>query len=578
MIEVRDLTKVFPGVVAVDNITFRVDRGEIVGFLGPNGAGKSTTMRILTCYLPPTTGTVSVDGLDVLKDSMEIRRRVGYLPENNPLYTEMRVEEYLLFRAQLKRVRRGERPRCVGDAMEKCGLLDKRDRIIQQLSKGYRQRVGLADAILHDPEIIILDEPTIGLDPNQVRSVREVIRELGQKRTVLLSTHILSEVERMCGRVLIINAGQLVANGTPAAIVNKFTVTGRARFEVRGAGEGVKESIERLPNVKTVVWMNKGDHQAYLIEPDNQADLRPALFRLAAERGWEVLELGLERVSLEDAFVEATHGFTEADTKTRRASSSRAVKHAEPAKIPDSALGWGPQPQTAAQLLEAWRTQASGGESGGCSSPEEAAASFARALTHQQYEEAYELVAPPAKDLSSPYSRALGAPGTFRNAVEFGRHWMTLGMSRECAVRLESEGVRSIRKGYAVASVCLTLQRTYGSYWRTELGATLGVAAALGLTGLYRNWTLTLWIVAAAVVLGWTLIMFGYAAASRWMFRTRQKLDKLLVEKNGRWYLASGMSSDGTDAQMARACESLPDPGGRMTAPAVTPQETAKER
>jgi ABC-2 type transport system ATP-binding protein len=308
MIDVRDLTKAYPGVLAVDRISFRVEKGEVVGFLGPNGAGKSTTMRILTCFIPPTTGSVSVAGCDVLRDSMNVRRQIGYLPENNPLYTEMRVEEYLLFRAQIKQVSRMDRLRAVGSAIEKCGLAERRTTIIDQLSKGYRQRVGIADAILNEPEIIILDEPTIGLDPNQVRTVRELIRDLGAKRTVILSTHILSEVERSCSRVLIINRGKLVADGTPSSIINKFTITGRVRLDIRGAGKGVKEILELIPNVRRVTWASQTDVQGFVIEPANAADLRAELFRCAAQHAWEVLELGYERVSLEDAFVEVTAG------------------------------------------------------------------------------------------------------------------------------------------------------------------------------------------------------------------------------------------------------------------------------
>jgi ABC-2 type transport system ATP-binding protein len=333
MIEVRDLTKAYPGVLAVDRISFRVEKGEVVGFLGPNGAGKSTSMRIITCFIPPTSGTVSVNGLDVLRDSLKIRRQIGYLPESNPLYTEMRVEEYLLFRAQIKQVPRASRVKAVGSAMEKCGLTERRSTIIEQLSKGYKQRVGMADAILNEPEIIILDEPTIGLDPNQVRTVRDLIRELGAKRTVILSTHILSEVERTCGRVLIVNRGRLVADGTPSSIINKFTLTGRVRLEIRGSGEGVKETLERLPNVRHVTWMNKNEVQGYLVEPDNAADLRGDLFKCASQNGWDLIELGYERVSLEDAFVEVTAG--PGSSAFLKKDSSR-LDHPEPVKIPDT--------------------------------------------------------------------------------------------------------------------------------------------------------------------------------------------------------------------------------------------------
>ncbi|MBI4565314.1 MAG: ATP-binding cassette domain-containing protein [Planctomycetes bacterium] len=308
MIEVRNITKVFPGAVAVRDVSFAVASGEIVGFLGPNGAGKSTLMRILTGYIPPTTGSATVAGFDVLRHSLEVRRRVGYLPENNPLYPEMRVEEYLEFRATLWGVPRKQRAAAVGEAVQKCGLGPVRHRIVGHISKGYRQRLGLADAIVHDPQIIILDEPTIGLDPNQVRQVRDLIRELGRQRTVILSTHILSEVEKMCGRVLIIHGGRLVADGSPSEIVNRLTATGRVRLEIRGTANGVQEQLKQVPGIAHVTERCEGDVHTYLIEAGHGRDVRPELFRRAARSSWEVLELSLERVTLEDAFAELTEG------------------------------------------------------------------------------------------------------------------------------------------------------------------------------------------------------------------------------------------------------------------------------
>src|SRR5271170_161113 len=215
MIEVTNLTKRYAGHTAVNDISFHVARGEIVGLLGPNGAGKSTTMRILSCFLPATSGTVRVGGLDVFSDSEEVRRRIGYMPENNPLHFEMRVREYLKFRARLKGLGWRRSRERVDTVMEQCGLTDVQKRIIGQLSKGYRQRVGLADALVHEPELIILDEPTIGLDPNQIRSVRQLIKDLGRRHTVLLSSHILPEVEMTCNRVLIMRAGRILAADTP---------------------------------------------------------------------------------------------------------------------------------------------------------------------------------------------------------------------------------------------------------------------------------------------------------------------------------------------------------------------------
>ena len=305
MIEVRNLTKTYPGATALDDISFSISKGEIVGFLGPNGAGKSTTMRILTGFIPPTTGSATVAGFDVVRQSLEVRRRVGYLPENNPLYTEMRVEEYLSFRATLRQVPGARRAAAVDSALERCGLGDVRHRIVGHLSKGFRQRIGVADAIVHDPEIVILDEPTIGLDPNQIRHIRKVIRELGKERTVILSTHILSEVEKMCSRVLIINRGKLVSDGTPADILKK-TATGRIRLDMRGGSPEVLEALKRVPGVENVVGASVGTEWSYLIEPRNAATVMPEIIRRASEARWEVLEIGPERLSLEDAFFELT--------------------------------------------------------------------------------------------------------------------------------------------------------------------------------------------------------------------------------------------------------------------------------
>jgi ABC-2 type transport system ATP-binding protein len=302
MIEVSNLTKTYPGVLAVDALSFKVEKGQIVGFLGPNGAGKSTTMRILTCFLAPTSGTAKLAGFDVVDQSMEVRRRVGYLPESNALYTEMRVEEYLLFRARLRDIPRAERSARVGEVLEKVRLADRSRSIIAHLSKGLRQRVGLADAILHRPEIVILDEPTIGLDPTQVREVRELIRGVGESHTVLLSSHILSEVEKVCGRVLILNRGRLVESGTPEEIANRLMKTGRVRLEIRGDGRAIKESLEKVPGVVRILWSAKGDLNQYLVEPKEGLDLRATLMRVCAASNWELYELGYERLSLEEAF------------------------------------------------------------------------------------------------------------------------------------------------------------------------------------------------------------------------------------------------------------------------------------
>jgi ABC-2 type transport system ATP-binding protein len=311
MITVDNLTKIYPGVVAVDHISFTVEPGEIVGFLGPNGAGKTTTMRILTCFIPPTSGRASVAGFDVIRESLQVRRKVGYLPENNPLYAEMRVQEYLNFRAKLKKLPRSERKRNIGDAIQRCGLSEVRKRIIGHLSKGYRQRVGLADAIVHNPEIIILDEPTIGLDPNQVRQVRQLIHELGQKRTVILSTHILSEVEIMCNKVIIIHQGRIVASGTTEEITQQLRyTTRRIHLEVRGDGEAIRGTLENMVDVERVKWVREGRDgvNIFSIETKDKKDIREALFDQAVSNNWSIRELSAERITLEDAFAELTGG------------------------------------------------------------------------------------------------------------------------------------------------------------------------------------------------------------------------------------------------------------------------------
>ena len=242
MIEVRDLTKRYPGRTAVDGISFTVGRGEVVGFLGPNGAGKSTTMRILSSFMPATSGTVRIAGFDVFHQPDEVRRRIGYMPENNPLHIDMRVRDYLKFRARLKGLSLGRSRERVDRVIEQCGLKDVEKRIIGQLSKGYRQRVGLADALVHEPDLIILDEPTIGLDPHQLRSVRALIKELGRQHTVLLSTHILTEVEMTCSRVLILNQGRILAADRVEDLESRFSQDGRVVAEIDATPEAIREA------------------------------------------------------------------------------------------------------------------------------------------------------------------------------------------------------------------------------------------------------------------------------------------------------------------------------------------------
>jgi ABC-2 type transport system ATP-binding protein len=307
MIEVTNLTKRYAGCTAVADISFTVARGEIVGLLGPNGAGKSTTMRILSCFIPATSGTARVAGFDVFRESDEVRRRIGYMPENNPLYPEMRVREYLKFRARLKGLGwRRSRGR-VNTVMEQCGLTDVSRRIIGQLSKGYRQRVGLADALVHEPELIILDEPTIGLDPHQIRAVRRLIKSLAQKHTVLISTHILPEAEMTCNRMLIMYDGKILAAGTPDNLQRFMAGGSQIIAEIAAPAEELRECWSQMPRVEQFdVSPAEGEFQRCALTPREGCDLRPAIFALCKERGWILRELTRSRHSLEDIYVQVT--------------------------------------------------------------------------------------------------------------------------------------------------------------------------------------------------------------------------------------------------------------------------------
>lgn len=306
MIQVENLTKRYAGFTAVNQLNFAVAKGEIVGFLGPNGAGKSTTMKILTSYLPATSGTARIAGFDVFAQSLEARKRLGYLPENTPLYTDMRVGEYLRYRANLKGVAGGKVKQAVGDVLELCSLRDVERKLIGALSKGYRQRVGLADALVHDPELLILDEPTIGLDPNQIRQVRELIKNLGGKRTVLISTHILPEVEIMCSRVIVIHKGKIRADDTAENLLKNHRAAGSMRLEAKGAING-RELLSKLPGVKDVTEEKDGDTSTFHLKLDANADPTEEAMRLATGNHWQVRELARRRPTLEDVFVELTH-------------------------------------------------------------------------------------------------------------------------------------------------------------------------------------------------------------------------------------------------------------------------------
>jgi ABC-2 type transport system ATP-binding protein len=307
MIEVANLTKRYAGHTAVSNISFTVARGEIVGLLGPNGAGKSTTMRILSCFLPATSGTVRIGGLDVFHQSQEVRRRIGYMPENNPLHLDMRVREYLRFRARLKDLGWKRARQRVDAVLEQCSLTDVSRRIIGHLSKGYRQRVGLADALVHEPELIILDEPTIGLDPNQIRSVRQLIKGLAQAHTVLISTHILPEAEMTCNRMVIMYEGKILAADTPENLQRLMSNNSQVIAEIAAPAEDLKSCWSQMPELEHFdVSPSEGDYFRCALTPRNGLDLRPHIFALAREHGWSLRELTRNRHSLEDIYVQVT--------------------------------------------------------------------------------------------------------------------------------------------------------------------------------------------------------------------------------------------------------------------------------
>ena len=303
MIEVEGLTKVYVDLPVVDDLNFFVPEGQVVGFLGPNGAGKTTAMRMITAFLPPTAGRIVVAGVDLDNDPVGLRRNVGYLPENVPLYPEMRVDEYLRFRAAVEEIPGGDVRTRMDDVMERCMIGDVRRQVIGTLSKGYRQRVGLAGALIHQPKVLILDEPTVGLDPNQIIKVRELIAELGAHHTVILSTHILPEVEQVCERVFIIDHGRIVADGTPEALRTRMVGNPAIRVELKGANGDALDRLVSLPGVTDV--RDRGDGR-YRVEHTANSDPREEVFRLAVERGWTLTTLAAEKASLEDVFVRLT--------------------------------------------------------------------------------------------------------------------------------------------------------------------------------------------------------------------------------------------------------------------------------
>ncbi len=313
MIRVTNLTKRYGARTAVDRVSFHVEKGSIVGFLGPNGAGKSTTIRVLTAYLPATSGSASVAGFDVFSQSMEVRRRIGYLPESAPLYPDMRVREYLHFRGKLRGMDLARRTSAIRSVVDRCRLGEFIDRPIGQLSKGMRQRAGLADAIMHDPEVLILDEPTIGLDPTQIRETRNLIKDLGARHTILISSHILHEIEQICSKAIIIASGRIVSTGSPKQLRERFSAKSHVVAEVKGPGEDVRKSIGALNGVSGVELSMDNGWARVNIETKRDCDVREDVFRLTTKQGWALRELRTEGATLEDFFIEVTRKQQEHD-------------------------------------------------------------------------------------------------------------------------------------------------------------------------------------------------------------------------------------------------------------------------
>jgi len=308
LIEVQDLTKSFGDNIAVNHLSFTVNKGEILGFLGPNGAGKTTTMRILTGFMPATSGTARVAGFDVFTDSIEVRRRIGYLPENPPLYTDMTVADYLDFVARIKGVGPDKRRQRVDEAMEKTNISDKRNELIKRLSRGYKQRVGLSQALVHDPEVIILDEPTVGLDPKQIIEVRHLIKGLAGSHTIILSTHILPEVSMTCDRVVIINRGTIAAVDTPANLTMQLKGGQRVRIEVQGSEAALRDALSSLPGVRKVdVQAGAASGRiAVSVEAAPGEDIRSQVAAAVVGKGLPLYELTGVSLSLEDIFLQLT--------------------------------------------------------------------------------------------------------------------------------------------------------------------------------------------------------------------------------------------------------------------------------
>jgi len=307
LISVENISKRYPTKTAIEGMSFNVEKGEILGFLGPNGAGKTTTMRIITGYMPASSGTVRIDGFDVGDNPLDCRKRIGYLPENPPLYTEMTVVGYLRFVGKIKGVSSARLSSEVDRVMDKVNITDVQQRIIAKLSKGYKQRVGIAQALLNDPPVLILDEPTIGLDPKQIHEVRELIKELAGKHTVILSTHILPEVEQTCHRVIIIDHGKIVAVDTPQNLRNQAQATSRTSLEVEGPAPAIVSKLKSLAGVVDVRTMSESDGRVrFQVDSEVRQDVRGEMARAIVNSGWGLLELHSSVMSLEDIFIKLT--------------------------------------------------------------------------------------------------------------------------------------------------------------------------------------------------------------------------------------------------------------------------------
>ena len=307
MIEVNNLSKRYGRHLAVRDVSFSVAKGEIIGFLGPNGAGKTTTLRMLTGYLPPSSGSATVAGFDIFRQSIEARKRIGYMPENVPLYDDMRVREYLSFRARIKGLSNSDARRRVSHVIDTCGLESVRRKMIKTLSKGYRQRVGLADALVHQPDLLILDEPTNGLDPIQIRQIRELIKHLALNHTVLISTHILSEVEMIASRVIIIDGGKIKAADTPQNLIFEMRAASRIQLELQAPADVITPLLTELPFVKKVTSVELEESWVrFMVWVDSGTDTRESLYAVAAHNHWPLRSLFRQEATLEDVFVELT--------------------------------------------------------------------------------------------------------------------------------------------------------------------------------------------------------------------------------------------------------------------------------